>query len=127
MLTDDISELVRAVTASGGADVIVVDTFAQVTPGANENAGEDMGLALANARALAAATGAVVVLIHHAGKDAAKGARGWSGIKAAADAEIEIIRRLGAAVTVLKPGEDMTSAQVIAPVEFQVRDEEVGG
>jgi hypothetical protein len=31
-------------------------------------------------------------LIHHAGKDAARGARGWSGIKAAADAEIEIIK-----------------------------------
>ena len=31
-------------------------------------------------------------LVHHAGKDASKGARGWSGIKAAVDAEIEVIR-----------------------------------
>jgi hypothetical protein len=88
----DITDLVRAITAAGGADVIMVDTFAQVTPGANENAAEDMGLALANARALRDATGAVVVLVHHAGKDTSKGSRGWSGIKAAADAEIEVIR-----------------------------------
>jgi KaiC/GvpD/RAD55 family RecA-like ATPase len=89
---EEISEVVAAVTASGGADLIVVDTFAQVTPGANENAAEDMGLALSHARVLREVTGATVLLVHHAGKDASKGARGWSGIKAAADAEIEIIR-----------------------------------
>lgn len=88
----DISEVVAAVTAAGGFDLIIVDTFAQVTPGANENAGEDMGLAISHVRALAEVTGATVLLVHHAGKDASKGARGWSGIRAAADAEIEIIR-----------------------------------
>jgi hypothetical protein len=89
---DEIAEVVSSVVAAGGADLLIADTFAQVTPGANENAGEDMGVALGNARVLREATGAVVLLIHHAGKDASKGARGWSGIKAAADAEIEIIR-----------------------------------
>jgi hypothetical protein len=90
-------------------DVLVVDTFAQVTPGANENAGEDVGRALANCRALHRATGAIVVLIHHAGKDLTKGARGWSGLRAAADAEIEISRtgeeRL-ATITKQKDGSD---------------------
>lgn len=89
---DDISEVVAAIVAAGGASLLIVDTFAQVTPGANENAGEDMGLALKNARGLREATGAMCLLIHHAGKDASKGARGWSGIKAAADVEIEISR-----------------------------------
>lgn len=92
MLKDDITELVKAVAAAGGADVIMVDTFAQVTPGANENGAEDMGLALANARALGEATGAVIILVHHAGKDLHRGSRGWSGIKAAADAEIEVFK-----------------------------------
>jgi hypothetical protein len=89
---DDISEVVASIVAAGGASLLIVDTFAQVTPGANENAGEDMGLALKNARGLREATGAMCLLIHHAGKDASKGARGWSGIKAAADVEIEISR-----------------------------------
>lgn len=89
---DEIIEVVTAIRNSGGVDLIIADTFAQVTAGANENAGEDMGLAMANAKALREATGAVVMLIHHAGKDLTRGARGWSGIKAAADAEIEIIK-----------------------------------
>lgn len=85
-------ELTRAVQAFGGADVIVLDTFAQITPGGNENAGEDMGKALGYCKAMHRATGAVVLLVHHSGKDATKGARGWSGLRAAADAELEVTR-----------------------------------
>jgi hypothetical protein len=111
MESDDISDLVGAISAAGGADVIMVDTFAQVTPGANENAGEDMGRALRNARALSIATGALVVLVHHSGKDTSKGSRGWSGIRAAADAEIEIVRHDDSPVreiyiSKMKDGED---------------------
>lgn len=88
----DAKDLAAGVIAAGGADVIVVDTFAQTTPGANENAGEDVGKALGHCKRLHELTGALVVLIHHSGKDASKGARGWSGLRAAADAELEIVR-----------------------------------
>lgn len=88
----DALDVAKAIKASGGADVVVVDTFAQTTPGANENAGEDMGKALAHCKGIHRATGAVVILVHHAGKDPTKGARGWSGLRAAADAELEVIR-----------------------------------
>lgn len=88
----DALDVARSIKASGGADVIIVDTFAQVMPGGNENAGEDMGKALAHCKGIHAATGAVVVLVHHSGKDSAKGARGWSGLRAAADAELEVVR-----------------------------------
>ena len=88
----DAKDLAAGVIATGGADVIIVDTFAQTTPGANENAGEDVGKALGHCKRLHELTGALVVLIHHSGKDASKGARGWSGLRAAADAEIEVVR-----------------------------------
>lgn len=88
----DALDVARSIKASGGADVVVVDTFAQVMPGGNENAGEDMGKAMAHCKGIHRATGAVVILIHHAGKDSSKGARGWSGLRAAADAELEVIR-----------------------------------
>lgn len=88
----DIDEVINAMVEAGGFDVVVVDTFAQVTPGANENTAEDMGHALRNVRALREATGAMPILVHHAGKDASKGSRGWSGLKAAADVQIEITR-----------------------------------
>lgn len=88
----DAADIAKGVRAAGGADLIIVDTFAQTTPGANENAGEDVGKALGHCKRIHEATGAMVVLIHHSGKDATKGARGWSGLRAAADAEIEVVR-----------------------------------
>ncbi len=92
LLTDsDPNELIREV---GHADIIVLDTWAQVTPGSDENAGKDMGAALGRCKRIHEATGATILLVHHSGKDAAKGARGWSGLKAAADAELEVVRDL---------------------------------
>lgn len=89
----DAKDVAKAIEAAHGADIVVVDTFAQTTPGANENAGEDVGKALANCRVIGKALGgALVVLVHHTGKDTTKGARGWSGLRAAADAEIEVSR-----------------------------------
>jgi hypothetical protein len=56
------------------AGLVVVDTLAQTTPGGDENSAVDMGKALKQCRRLHDETGATVVLIHHAGKDAARGA-----------------------------------------------------
>ena len=78
----------KRIEEAGGGDLIVIDTFAQVTPGANENSSDDMGKALGACKRLHRTTGATVMVIHHQGKDASKGARGWSGLKAAADAEL---------------------------------------
>lgn len=91
----DVAALTHSITDSGGADLIILDTFAQMTPGANENAGEDMGKALGHCKFLHQHTGATVMLVHHAGKDTSRGARGWSGLKAAADAELEVSRKAG--------------------------------
>jgi RecA-family ATPase len=105
----DVADVIASVKAFGSCSIVVVDTWAQVTPGANENSGEDMGKALAHCRALSKATGAMVVLVHHSGKDAAKGARGWSGLRAAADCELEVVRNDSgrvATITKLKDGDD---------------------
>lgn len=89
LLKADALELAKAM---GKASIVVVDTLAQTTPGGDENGGKDMGMALAHCKGLHRATGGLVILIHHAGKDATKGARGWSGLRAAADAEFEVLR-----------------------------------
>jgi hypothetical protein len=105
----DALDVAKAIVAAGGAQLVIVDTFAQVMPGANENAGEDVGRALAHCRGIHRATGALVLLVHHSGKDASRGARGWSGLRAAADAELEVIRADDArslTVTKMKDGED---------------------
>jgi KaiC/GvpD/RAD55 family RecA-like ATPase len=87
-----VKALIDAINGLEDVAMIICDTFAQMTAGANENAAEDMGLAIAHVRAVGRRSGATTVLVHHAGKDAAKGARGWSGLKAAADAEVEVTR-----------------------------------
>lgn len=109
LMQDDDKAMADAINGTGGAAVIVVDTLAQATPGANENAGEDMGKVIARCKRLHRATGALVLLVHHSGKDEGRGARGWSGIRAAVDAEIEINRDgdvRTAKLTKQKDGED---------------------
>lgn len=69
---------------------VVIDTLARAMGGGNENASEDMGKLIRHTDAIREATGAHVALIHHSGKDTAKGARGHSSLRAATDTEIEI-------------------------------------
>lgn len=105
----DALDVAKAIHAAGGADLIIMDTFAQVMPGANENSGEDVGRALAHCKGIHRATGALVMLVHHSGKDSSRGARGWSGLRAAADVELEVVRvdeERSLTVTKLKDGED---------------------
>jgi phage/plasmid primase-like uncharacterized protein/KaiC/GvpD/RAD55 family RecA-like ATPase len=93
----DVIELVRAIEQIKGKPVrlIIGDTLARMSAGANENSGEDMGPVMARFDQVATATGAALMIIHHNGKDAAKGARGWSGIRAHIDTEIEVIEKEG--------------------------------
>lgn len=100
----DHKRLAKQINDWGGADVIVVDTLSQSSVGANENSGEDMGLVLEHCYKLGAETGAMVLLVHHAGKDASRGARGWSGLKANMDVQIEVSRSLlnGRTITLAK-------------------------
>ena len=89
---EDIAEVIAEMQSIGDVAAVIVDTVAQVTPGANENTSEDMGRVIANVRTINRATDATVYAVHHAGKDLSKGSRGWSGFKAAADAQLEVLR-----------------------------------
>ena len=103
----DISDLLKQLSKIPDLQLIVIDTMAQVTPGANENSAEDMGRALAHCKVLHKKTDATVCLIGHSGKDATKGIRGWSGILGALDFEICVSREgdvRQAEVTKMKDG-----------------------
>lgn len=104
-----ITDMIKEIKRLTPYDLIVMDTFAQVMPGANENSGEDVGKALQQCKRIHHHTGAMVLLIHHSGKDSSKGARGWSGLKAAADVELEVNRSgemRSITVSKLKDGKD---------------------
>lgn len=74
----------------GEVVLIVVDTLATTFGGGNENAIEDMSLYVANVQRIRQETGAAVAIVHHGGKDEAKGMRGHSALLAAIDAELVV-------------------------------------
>lgn len=90
--TNKVIKLVRMLEAKCGQPVrlIIGDTLARLSAGANENAGQDMGLVVRRFDRIRTECKAHFLLIHHSGKTVAAGARGWSGIRAAVDTEIEI-------------------------------------
>ncbi len=90
--TEAVIAVVRQLERQRGQKVrlIVGDTLARLSAGANENAGQDMGLVVRRFDRIRSACNAHFLLIHHSGKAAANGARGWSGIRAAVDTEIEV-------------------------------------
>lgn len=72
--------------------LVVIDTLSRAMAGGDENAATDMTKAVKEIDAIRAATGAHVLLVHHCGKDEARGARGHSSLRAAVDTEIEVSR-----------------------------------
>ena len=93
MQKKDVEELILKIKSyNKRTDLIVVDTMAQTTTGADENSAKDMNIALKYLEALRAATGAAAHLIHHAGKDEERGARGSTTLKAALDVQFQVSR-----------------------------------
>jgi RecA-family ATPase len=68
--------------------MVVVDTLNRAMPGGNENAVEDMGAFVALCDAIARELQCFVLIVHHSGKDTAKGSRGHSSLLGAIDTEI---------------------------------------
>jgi hypothetical protein len=88
-----------AILARDEAEVclVVIDTLAVTFGGGDENAPADMGLYVSNIQHIRDKTGAAVLVVHHTGKDEARGMRGHSSLLGALDAELAIEG---------KPGED---------------------
>lgn len=86
----DISKVLKACEKIGNVKFIIADTLARMASGANENSGEDMGPVMNRFSLLAEESGACVMIVHHSGKDKTRGSRGWSGLKAHIETEIEV-------------------------------------
>lgn len=80
-LVEEIDEPIR---------LIVIDTLARSFEG-EENSATDMGEFVKACDYLRETTGASILVIHHSGKDADKGARGSSALRAACDFEFKVV------------------------------------
>ena len=89
--------------------MVFIDTLNRSFGGGNENSPEDMGALIGNCGRIIDTTGGWVGLIHHSGKDVARGMRGHSSLDGAVDTELKVERKDdGRLLTVVKQrdGED---------------------
>ncbi len=100
--------------------LIVVDTMARTMGQGDENSSRDMGQFIANLDTIRDTTGAHVLIVHHSGKSADRGARGSSALRAAVDTEISVSE--GCKITCEKQ-RDMAQA---APLYFALESVELG-
>ncbi len=86
-----VDELI-AIIHETGAQLLVLDTWAQATNGGDENSSEAVGRVLRAIHRIIAETGAAVVAVDHTGwgGDAQGRPRGWSGKWAATDFAIHV-------------------------------------
>ena len=92
--SNDAEELVKA-TADLKPILIVIDTLARAMGKGDENTARDMGIITMNVGQIIAETGAHLMVVHHSGKEASKGARGSSSLRGAVDTEISVVKEGG--------------------------------
>jgi hypothetical protein len=90
-LANTIKRVIADCTGPMPVRLVIIDTMSRALNGGSEGA-EDMSALLANVDHVRHESGVAILFVAHCGKDAAKGIRGWSGIRAAIDAEIEMTR-----------------------------------
>jgi hypothetical protein len=109
----DLSAEVRA-KLPDAPHLIVIDTLSRVMAGGDENSAADMTALIRNIDAIRATTGAHIATVHHTGKDAARGARGHSSLRAATDTEIEIMNEGGARAAMVTKQRDHEGGETFA-------------
>lgn len=124
---EEISELVNEQKAAWGAEpkLIVIDTFARSMGAGDENSNRDVSQYVRRADMIRERTGAAVMLIHHSGKDKAKGARGATALLGAVDTEIEISRSK-TGVCELWTTKQRDIELLTTPIRFRLKSIEIG-
>lgn len=107
--------------------VIVIDTLSRIMAGGDENSAADMTALIRNIDAIREATKSHVILVHHTGKDTARGARGHSSLRAATDTEIEVANENGARAALVTKQRDHQGGETfpfdLKPVQLGFDDD----
>ena len=103
--------------------LVVIDTLARTMGDGDENTARDMGAFVRSLDHIRNATGAHIMVIHHSGKDASKGARGSGSLRAAVDTEIHLTRTGPVVMAKTSKQRDMPTGKVFA---YVLRDVELG-
>src|SRR5262249_28464479 len=118
-------DAIRCAELTEPVGLIIIDTLSRAMAGGDENSSEDMGEFVMNVDRLRSWTGAHILIVHHLGKDASRGARGHSLLHAAVDTEVTITRDSATGIstaTVTKQRELPTFGQIY----YRLRSVELG-
>ena len=101
------------------AGLVVIDTLSRAMCGGNENGSDDMGALVSHCEWLAAELDCFVLLVHHCGKDEAKGLRGHTSLLGAINTEIEVKRQRGevGTATITKQRDGADAAEFVFAIE----------
>jgi hypothetical protein len=114
-----IFEIKRAITDGVPIGLIIVDTLSRAMPGSDENSSEDMTNFIGNMDRLREQTGAHVLIVHHLGKDAGRGARGHSSLNAAVDTEITVERNDATKVSSARVTKQRDLPEMATPINYR--------
>jgi hypothetical protein len=94
----DTDELIRAIKLAEERHqtqykVVVLDPLARVMTGLDENSTRDAGIFINNAERLAHELNALVIVVHHSGKNVDNGMRGSSALLGAVDTVLKVDKR----------------------------------
>jgi len=108
----------------------IVDTLARAFGGGNENSSEDMGAFITAMGKVQEFLKCALMVLHHSGKDAAKGLRGHSSLLGAVDTELELLRfdeQLKGVITISKQKDGADNERFgFEMVEVQIRPAGLG-
>lgn len=113
--SDKIIAAARECEAESGQPVrlIIVDTLAAATTGADGSSDRDMGLVCDRLRKVANELDCAVLVVHHSGKDVSKGMRGSSAILGAVDYSLLVEETKGASTLSVEKMRDARKGQSI--------------
>lgn len=93
IMEEETKELVDAIRSRGiRPAVVVIDTMARAIGGLEENSAKDVGVFVAACDYIREQLGCAVIVVHHSGKDGARGSRGSNALEGAFDTVLEVKR-----------------------------------
>lgn len=108
-----------------GFDLVVFDTLARLAVGLNENDNGDIGRVVGKLEALQSRLGCAVMVVHHTGKDEAKGMRGGSALLGAADTAFAV-KKVSATTSSLEVTKQKDAEAWRGHIGFSATEYEVG-
>lgn len=120
----EVISLIRQIEKALGrkCELVIGETLACMALGAKENS-DDMGIVFRHVECIAYGAKTHVAIIAHSGKDGTKGTRGWSGIKAKVDTEVEVQSSKSGNVLIVTKQRDLSKSRIgfsLLPVEIGV-------